>query len=662
MKKNTRHFKNCLGVFQGGGCKALAFVGAYKEAVERGVFFSGVAGTSAGAVVAALIAAGASPEDFESVISETDFKLFKQFPKSGGSAPADAGWYRYFLQCSINKKHRAAARFMRHLGMFSSEKIEEWVEAQLRALLDFNEPRAVQFNDLNIPLHVVATDLRGAKPIIFSTETTPTHSVAYAVRCSCTIPIYFQAVDSSFVDGGLVSNLPSFVLNGRSSGQFEKLLCFSFLPDQVPPKSQSSGNQSLIEDYLKKLISAAIDGAIHIQSGLQPDLHVIEIGSLPLGTVDFDKVSRESAQQMVSAGQKAAEHFFDAEITNIHSEDGIRPVLHTETEALNQIVREELSKDDAVVIAIKSTRYVYNLFPTFLHWSQMGVNVTYLCEPVPRNGWAAEHEPFQRLVLRSLGARVVEVSSIPFECVIFKKLGVLESMIVFDEWRKEENPACFAVKYEKTFDAAAIHSMHASLDKFISPETSWNGGISPKVTVEKGGLDELFRRLKMVPQYVSSNVTLSLEEVDVSKIVFLTKYVKSYKYNQIQRLFDLFMNQRAEHFESMLVRCQFSTPDMILPITPPVAEEHGDKLYLFEGNSRLTYLIKEKHVTKVKLVVVRGVNTPLPTAGRVAPQQILITDEARIGKDRYKDFERALFRHIEEAVHSPALYREFYIE
>lgn len=659
MKKNTRHFKNCLGVFQGGGCKALAFVGAYKEAVDRGVFFSGVAGTSAGAVVAALIAAGASPESLESVVLKTDFKSFKQFPNDG-PVPADAG-LSGLLRCSWKKKHRAAARFMRHLGLFSSEKIEKWLEDQLRTFLGFTDSRPVQFNDLNIPLHVVATDLRGAKPIIWSSETSPNYSVAKAVRCSCTIPIYFQAVDSSYVDGGVVSNLPSFVLNGRSSGQFEKLLCFAFA-SEVPHESHcDEEDRPLIEDYLKNLISAVIDGAVHIQTELQPNLHVIEIGKLPLGTVDFEKVCVESVQQMLSAGQKAAELFFDAEVAHIRSAGIPRPVLHTETEALNQIVREELNKDDEVLIAIKSTRYVYNLFPTFLHWSTTGVRVTYLCEPVPGSGWRAEHEPFQRLVLRVLGARVVEVPSIPFECVLFKKRAVAEDMIVFDERRGDENPACFAVKYEKTFDAAAILSMHASLIECLSAPAREYGDVQTTVTIEKGGLEELFRRLKMVREYTADRVKLSLEEVEVSKIVFLTKYVKSYKYNQIQRLFDLFMIHAAEHFESMLLRCRSSKLDIVMPITPPVAEEHGGQFYLFEGNSRLTYLIKEKRAKRVKLVVVRGVDTPLPTAGRVSPQQLLITDEGRIGKDRYKDFEPKFFRRIEEAVHSPALYTEYYI-
>ena len=55
----TRFYSDCIGVFQGGGCRAAAFAGAYDAAFKLGVRFSEVAGTSAGAIVAALLAAGA---------------------------------------------------------------------------------------------------------------------------------------------------------------------------------------------------------------------------------------------------------------------------------------------------------------------------------------------------------------------------------------------------------------------------------------------------------------------------------------------------------------------------------------------------------------------------------------------------------------------------
>jgi predicted acylesterase/phospholipase RssA len=72
----TSFFKSSAGVFQGGGCRAAAFVGAYGEAIRRGVSFVEVAGTSAGSIIAALVGAGANPDDLQSAIAELDFNSF----------------------------------------------------------------------------------------------------------------------------------------------------------------------------------------------------------------------------------------------------------------------------------------------------------------------------------------------------------------------------------------------------------------------------------------------------------------------------------------------------------------------------------------------------------------------------------------------------------
>jgi predicted acylesterase/phospholipase RssA len=77
----TFHFKSCLGVFQGGGCRAAAFAGAYEEAARRGVSFSEVAGTSAGSIVAALIGARATPAFIRDKLSKLDFNTFLKEPE-----------------------------------------------------------------------------------------------------------------------------------------------------------------------------------------------------------------------------------------------------------------------------------------------------------------------------------------------------------------------------------------------------------------------------------------------------------------------------------------------------------------------------------------------------------------------------------------------------
>ena len=71
-------FINSKGVFQGGGCKAVAFLGAYDAALRSGVCFTEFAGTSAGSLFAALVAAGADVEEIKRFLGSLDVKRLVQ--------------------------------------------------------------------------------------------------------------------------------------------------------------------------------------------------------------------------------------------------------------------------------------------------------------------------------------------------------------------------------------------------------------------------------------------------------------------------------------------------------------------------------------------------------------------------------------------------------
>ena len=65
-------------VFQGGGVKGIAYVGALQVLQARDLLRSveNVAGTSAGAITAALVAVGATAEEMQSILGSTDFASF----------------------------------------------------------------------------------------------------------------------------------------------------------------------------------------------------------------------------------------------------------------------------------------------------------------------------------------------------------------------------------------------------------------------------------------------------------------------------------------------------------------------------------------------------------------------------------------------------------
>src|SRR4051812_31491765 len=64
-------------VFEGGGVKGIGLVGAASVVENRGYTWGNLAGTSAGAIVASLFAAGYTCEELKSVVGSLDYNKFK---------------------------------------------------------------------------------------------------------------------------------------------------------------------------------------------------------------------------------------------------------------------------------------------------------------------------------------------------------------------------------------------------------------------------------------------------------------------------------------------------------------------------------------------------------------------------------------------------------
>src|SRR5512135_2086782 len=69
--------KKVDAVFEGGGVKGIALIGAAEVVEAAGYVFQNLAGTSAGAIVAALLAAGYSAAELKPILMGLDFKQFE---------------------------------------------------------------------------------------------------------------------------------------------------------------------------------------------------------------------------------------------------------------------------------------------------------------------------------------------------------------------------------------------------------------------------------------------------------------------------------------------------------------------------------------------------------------------------------------------------------
>lgn len=182
-------------VLQGGGVRGMAHVGALTKLLPK-VKPVRFAGTSAGSILAALLAFGVSGQTLKALL-ETDFR--KTFLKV-----KRLGWLSA-LQSPFGKHDGAA--------------IEKWTETQLQSALSPHlkdskrKPGApVTFADLDLvpgkpELKILTADLRSRQIKIYSKKETPAESVALAVRRSSSIPFFFDCSNDE-VDGGLLRNFP----------------------------------------------------------------------------------------------------------------------------------------------------------------------------------------------------------------------------------------------------------------------------------------------------------------------------------------------------------------------------------------------------------------------------------------------------------------------
>lgn len=210
MVFKNHEFINSKGVFQGGGCKAVAFIGAYEAAIENGVCFTEFAGTSAGSIIAAIIAAGASVNDMKNFID--GLNVVELIAKAQKKRNFLRRIVLYALKLSgrvMSLKPSQVNAIMSTLsdrGMCDAKVLQEVVEIELQRLLGKN--RQILFSDLKFPLTIIASDIKLHTVKVWNKKNTPNESVAKAVSCSCAIPGYFKPVDDRYLDGGLLSNLP----------------------------------------------------------------------------------------------------------------------------------------------------------------------------------------------------------------------------------------------------------------------------------------------------------------------------------------------------------------------------------------------------------------------------------------------------------------------
>lgn len=321
-------------VFEGGGVKGIAYVGAMQVLAQRGHLegIRRVGGTSAGAINALIYALGYSMQEQRDILDSTDFKAFMD--NSFGI---------------IRDVKRLTTKFGWNKGDYFSGWIEDLVKKKLGS-------KNATFKDLKKAgkpdLYIIGTNLSTGYAECFSAERHPEMALAKALRISMSIPLFFAAVRHGsrkdvYVDGGVILNYPVKLfdrekyIDMKNEAEAARRVEYynrenaAFLLDQ-PDRSPYVYNRQTLGlrldtseeialyrynepvagkkiddffDYLKSLISAVM--SVQENQHLHSDdwQRTLYINTLDVKTTDFD-ISREKKNALINEGISGAETYF----------------------------------------------------------------------------------------------------------------------------------------------------------------------------------------------------------------------------------------------------------------------------------------------------------------------------------------------------------------
>jgi len=209
-------------VLEGGGVKGIGLVGAISVLEEAGYRFERVAGTSAGSIVGALVAARMTSAEMRAVMTSLDYEKFRD-PTRLTRIPVVGK----FLSLLFRE------------GVYSGDYVERFVAEQLESKgvstwghLRQDDPGSSLPPEQRYRLVVHVSDVTSSVllrlPWVYRSRfdmEPDAQSVARAVRASASIPFFFTPIKlrrtsgetSWLLDGGMLSNFPISVFD-RTDG------------------------------------------------------------------------------------------------------------------------------------------------------------------------------------------------------------------------------------------------------------------------------------------------------------------------------------------------------------------------------------------------------------------------------------------------------------
>lgn len=288
-------------VLSGGGAKGFAHIGVLKALEEHNVRVDYIAGTSMGAIVGGLYAAGYSAHELDSIIRKTDFTTLIQDLIPRGA--------QTFYERNESDRYAISLPFDNFKLGFPSGLSRGQNVYNLLSRLTEHVSHIEDFSNLPIPFLCIGTDIETMGEVVLDKG-----SLATAIAASGALPSLFspKIVDGDLlVDGGVVNNFPIEHIISEVD---------VVIGVDVQDEFKSKDDIKSILDILTQLSSYTTG------RGMDMKRQMVDVYITP--DIDaFSVVSFEEAENIIRAGERAAEEV-SPDLKFIASRQIKKPVSH----------------------------------------------------------------------------------------------------------------------------------------------------------------------------------------------------------------------------------------------------------------------------------------------------------------------------------------------
>ena len=279
-------------VLGGGGAKGAAHIGVLKVLEEQKIPVDYIAGTSMGAIVAALYASGLTANELEKVITAIDWSdVF-----SGDPDRRDIDYRRkvedfdHLTKLSVGIRD---GKVVMPKGLIKDQKVNVLFETLMLHTSGIDD-----FDKLPIPYRAVAADLETGEMVVLKGG-----RLADAARASMSVPGAFPPIELNgrlLIDGGIVRNVPIDIV--REMGA-DIIICVD-VDKPMATRKDLGGSLSILNQMIDIMMKKNVKDQVKTL-GPQDVYMNPELGEL--GSGDFDK-----AAEISLLGEKAAREKIDS--------------------------------------------------------------------------------------------------------------------------------------------------------------------------------------------------------------------------------------------------------------------------------------------------------------------------------------------------------------